>query len=51
MPQPVEPAVPLARIALWVTLGIAALLLLVLGVRLLRQVQSDDAAPGGRPAA
>ena len=41
--------VPIARIALWATLALAALLLVALGVRLLRQVQAGDAPPGTPP--
>jgi hypothetical protein len=43
--------VPVARIALWATLVIAALLLVALGVRLLRRAGADDAPPPGAPPA
>jgi hypothetical protein len=44
-----EARLPVARIALWATLVVAALLLLAFGLRLLRQVQGVD-PPGAPPS-
>ena len=45
-----EARLPVARIALWATLVVAALLLLALGLRLLRQVQGTDPPVGAPPS-
>lgn len=45
-----EARLPVARIALWATLVVAALLLLAFGLRLLRQVQGTDPPVGAPPS-